>query len=199
MSCVLCAVRKGRKSCNENVLCLLPANEDMGLLLASVLAEHAVPFERHRNLFGLNLTPDTTAEDRVTPDRSTERVVALLRQVFSEPERQALMVVEDLGFDTSGGDFPQTQSLDEWWRTHQTEWFSAALSEDRFETWFQPIVDPGGGLAFGGSGSTWRRLGSGDRTPGSRARMPDPSQLRTRLRRRRDRGRSPCPQRDPPL
>jgi EAL domain-containing protein (putative c-di-GMP-specific phosphodiesterase class I) len=110
----------------------------MALLLSSVLAEHGIPFERHRNLFGMLFSGEKAAE----------RVISLLRQVLSEPERQALMVVDEMldkdGSPDASRDFPWTQSLDEWWRAHQTEWFSAALSEDRFETWFQPIVSPGG-------------------------------------------------------
>jgi EAL domain-containing protein (putative c-di-GMP-specific phosphodiesterase class I) len=63
-------------------------------------------------------------------------VVALLRQVLSEPERQAVSV-----FRSDGREFPRAQTLDDWWRLFQTEWFATALHEDRFTTWFQPIVD----------------------------------------------------------
>jgi EAL domain-containing protein (putative c-di-GMP-specific phosphodiesterase class I) len=136
MSCALCSARNGRKNHNQTGLCLLPANEDMALLLAAVLAEHRIPFERHRNLFGL----------RNSEGKSGGRVVALLRQVLSEPERLAVMVVHDSP-EANPSDFPRPQPLEDWWRARQTDWFSVALAEDKFEIWYQPIVDPGADLA----------------------------------------------------
>lgn len=125
MSCILCAVRE---DCKETSLHLLPATEDMGQLLAGVLDEHGIPFTRRRNLFEL------------ADPGEKGRLVSLLRQVLSEPERQAVSVLSGSP-SAEGGDFPRTQPLDEWWRIHQTAWFSEALAKNRFEIWFQPIVD----------------------------------------------------------
>jgi EAL domain-containing protein (putative c-di-GMP-specific phosphodiesterase class I) len=132
MSCALCAVRK---DCKETEFCLLPATEDMGVLLADVLEEHRIPFERHRNLFGL-----PNSRERA----SAARVIALLRQLLSEPERQAISVLSGEPLD-----FPHSQPIDEWWKIYQTDWFADALASNAFEIWFQPIVDPGGALAGG--------------------------------------------------
>jgi EAL domain-containing protein (putative c-di-GMP-specific phosphodiesterase class I) len=104
----------------------------MGVLLTDVLDEHGIEFRRRRNLF------------EVTGPGERTRLVSLLRQVLSEPERQAVSVLNGplagaLGKDT--GDFPRAQPIDEWWRIHQTDWFSEALAKDRFEIWFQPIVN----------------------------------------------------------
>ncbi len=96
----------------------------MGVLLAGVLAEHSVEFSRQDNLISL------------AGVQNRSRVVALLRQVLSEPERQAVSVVEDVGKS-----YAVSHNLDQWWRIYETNWFGRALSEDRFTTWFQPIVD----------------------------------------------------------
>lgn len=134
MSCALCAIRE---NCQPSSLHLIPATEDMTVLLAGILSEHRIPFERRHNVFALdNPTPDDP-----TPDKpgGHERLIALLRQVLSEPERRDVSVFAG----EVSGRFPTTHSLDEWWRIHQTAWFSDALANDRFETWFQPIVDTG--------------------------------------------------------
>jgi EAL domain-containing protein (putative c-di-GMP-specific phosphodiesterase class I) len=120
MPCALCTVRERRKE----TLYLLPATSDMGVLLIDVLMEHNIAFEPQANLIALPGSPDE------------ERVVALLRQVLSEPERQAVSV-----FRSDGREFPRARTLDEWWRIFQTGWFGPALAEDRFTHWFQPIVD----------------------------------------------------------
>lgn len=122
MACVLCNLRD---RCNEKALLhLLPATADMGVLLEKVLADHSISFERDANLLTLRGVAHAG------------RVVALLRQVMSGPERQAVSVLND-----NGRDFPVARSLDEWWRVFETGWFERALRESRFETWFQPIVD----------------------------------------------------------
>jgi len=122
MPCALCAIHE---NCQPSSLHLIPATEDMSVLLAGILSEHRIPFERRHNVFALD-----------NPG-GHERLIALLRQVLTEPERQ------DVGVFAGqvSRRFPATHSLDEWWRIHQTAWFSEALANDRFETWFQPIVD----------------------------------------------------------
>jgi len=125
MSCALCAVRE---DCNESSLHLLPATDDMGVLLADVLDEQRIEFRRRRNLF------------EVTAPGERSHLISLLRQVLSEPERQAVSVLNG-SLNADPGDFPRAQPLDQWWRVHQTDWFSEALAKNRFEIWFQPIVN----------------------------------------------------------
>ena len=103
---------------------LLPATEDMNVLLTNVLVEQKLAFEREENLIALAGSLDQG------------RVVALLRQTLSETERQAVSI-----FNSEDAGFPRPKTLDDWWRVFQTDWFAAALAEDRFTTWFQPIVD----------------------------------------------------------
>jgi EAL domain-containing protein (putative c-di-GMP-specific phosphodiesterase class I) len=64
------------------------------------------------------------------------RIVGLLRQMLSGPERSAVSVCE-----FRGEGLPILRDLDQWWRTYETNWFQEALVENKFETWFQPIVN----------------------------------------------------------
>jgi EAL domain-containing protein (putative c-di-GMP-specific phosphodiesterase class I) len=121
MSCALCTVM-GRRT--EPTTYLFPSTPDMGMQLTEVLAQHGVGFEPRANLIALS------------DARDPSRVVALLRQILSEPERQDLTM-----FQSDGREFPRPRSLDDWWQVHHTGWFASALSSDRFTTWFQPIVD----------------------------------------------------------
>ncbi|MES1260402.1 MAG: EAL domain-containing protein [Acidobacteriota bacterium] len=130
MSCALCSVRdRSRRDNEDSGFYLLAATPAMGQLLAGILAEHHVIFERHRDLF-LLVSPHGRSP------RDYRRIVALLRQVLSEPEREAVGA-----FTGNGTQFPAPRPLDEWWRVFETGWFDRALTEDRFLTWFQPIVD----------------------------------------------------------
>ena len=105
-------------------LLLLPETDAMADLLVGVLAEHNISFDCQDGLI-LTSTPGGKG-----------RTVALLRQVLSEPARRAVGVV---GAAPNG--FPVSRHLDDWWRMNETVWFDRALAEDRFETWFQPVVD----------------------------------------------------------
>jgi len=128
MSCAICTVRN---RCKENTMYLFPATADMGVLLIEVLVQHNISYEPCANLIALPGVQDAS------------RVVALLRQILSEPERQELSV-----FQSDGREFPRPKSLDDWWRVYQTNWFATALAENRFTTWFQPIVDTNGQRAL---------------------------------------------------
>ncbi len=130
MSCALCSGRdrSGRVRDDLNFH-LLAATSAMGDLLAGILAEHRVIFDRRNRLFTL-LAPD--GKNR----QDYRRIVALLRQVCSPSERKAISAFLDDGLD-----FPAPRTLDEWWRVFETEWFDRALSGNEFVTWFQPIVD----------------------------------------------------------
>jgi EAL domain-containing protein (putative c-di-GMP-specific phosphodiesterase class I) len=108
----------------HNRLHILAAGLDMGERVAEILTEHRVVLERNGELMVV-LSPEKHA-----------RILALLRQVLNEAERRAVSV-----FTGDGSRFPVLRLLDEWWRVHETAWFAKALSEDRFVTWFQPIVD----------------------------------------------------------
>ena len=129
MSCALCTVRDRR---TEPTTYLFPSTPGMGILLAEVLAQHGVSFEPRANLIALS------------GSRDPSRVVALLRQILSEPERHDLTM-----FQSDGREFPRPRSLDDWWQVHQTRWFASALFADRFTTWFQPIVDTNGHRPLG--------------------------------------------------
>ncbi len=133
MACSLCSVRERpraeREPNDDAVFHLLAATPAMADLLAGVLAEHHVVCERRGTLFALLSTGPARG-------KANARVVELLRQVFSEPERRAVSV-----FCGNGEGFPAPRLLDEWWRVFETAWFEKALTEDLFETWFQPIVD----------------------------------------------------------
>src|SRR3978361_1683078 len=107
MPCALCDLRE---RCKGTSLHFLPATGDMRVLLERVLREHNILFERAANL----VTPKGVTQSR--------RLVALLRQVLSGPERQAISILTD-----NGTDFPVARSLDEWWRVFETGWFERAL------------------------------------------------------------------------
>jgi EAL domain-containing protein (putative c-di-GMP-specific phosphodiesterase class I) len=96
--------------------------------LAEILTEHQVAFER-RNERRKGVIAIVGPQDH-------SRVAALLRHMLSEPERRAVSV-----FSGDGSEFPVPRLLDEWWRVHETAWFTEALAENRFVTWFQPIID----------------------------------------------------------
>jgi EAL domain-containing protein (putative c-di-GMP-specific phosphodiesterase class I) len=133
MSCTLCSVRaRSRQDDEDATFHLLTDAPLMGDLLGSILAEHRLVFERRGNLFTLV----TSGGKPGTAQKTNARIVELLRQVLSEPERRAVSVFTD-----NGSGFPVPRALDEWWRVFETAWFEKALTEDRFVTWFQPIVD----------------------------------------------------------
>ncbi len=113
-----------RAPSTEPRLLLLPETEAMADILVDVLAEHNISFDCQDGLI-VTSTPGGKG-----------RTVALLRQVLSEPARRAVGVV---GATRNG--FPVSRHLDDWWRMNETGWFDRALAEDRFETWFQPVVD----------------------------------------------------------
>lgn len=90
-----------------------------------------------RTLNSLGLEFETRGELCSISNRGDQaRILGLLRQMFSSPERLAVRVCE-----LRGDRFPIMRNLDDWWRVYETEWFEQALIENRFETWFQPIVD----------------------------------------------------------
>jgi EAL domain-containing protein (putative c-di-GMP-specific phosphodiesterase class I) len=98
--------------------------------LAEILTEHQVAFERRREGNRQN------GVIAIVGPQDHSRVAALLRHLLSEHERRAVNV-----FSGDGSEFPRPRLLDEWWRVHETAWFSKALTEDRFITLFQPIMD----------------------------------------------------------
>jgi EAL domain-containing protein (putative c-di-GMP-specific phosphodiesterase class I) len=128
MSCLLSTANAGNQASERegrhNRLHILAAGLDMDERVAGILTEHRVIFERAGQLMVV-----------LSPEKHS-RILALLRQVLNEAERRAVSV-----FTGDGSQFPVLRLLDEWWRVHETGWFARALSEDRFVTWFQPIVD----------------------------------------------------------
>lgn len=109
---------------SEPGLHILAADEVVAERISEILTDHRVALER---------TPGGFIA--VGPEHHS-RIVALLRHVLTEQERRAVRV-----FSIDGRSFPNPRLLDEWWRVHETAWFGKALSENRFSTWFQPVVD----------------------------------------------------------
>ena len=108
----------------ESKLPLLPETEAMEDLLIGVLTEHNIDFERQDGVIW------------TCGPSGNGRTVALLRQILSEPARRAVGVVVP-----AYNGFPVARPLDDWWHLSETGWFDRAVADDRFETWFQPIVD----------------------------------------------------------
>lgn len=121
MSCAACSVRQNSSS---SALHLVAETGDMRELLEGMLNSLAIEFERKGELCSIASRGEQA------------RIVGLLRQMLSGPERSAVSVCE---FGREG--LPVLRDLDNWWRVQETNWFGEALSGNRFETWFQPIVD----------------------------------------------------------
>lgn len=132
MGCIFCS---GDNNLAGASMCLIPATQELRDLLAGILAEHNLLFERRGAMLAL-----------VGP-RDPARAVERLRHVLNEPERREVTVAS-LG--ASG--FPEQHTLDEWWRIQETGWLEQAMAnpfgsgdpESRgpaFTIWFQPIID----------------------------------------------------------
>jgi EAL domain-containing protein (putative c-di-GMP-specific phosphodiesterase class I) len=121
MSCAVCSVRRNRAS---SALHLVAETGDMRELLEGTLNSLGIEFERTGEIYSISSRGDQP------------RVVGLLRQMLSGPERSAVKVCE-----FRGESFPALRDLDQWWAMYETNWFEQALTENRFETWFQPIID----------------------------------------------------------
>jgi EAL domain-containing protein (putative c-di-GMP-specific phosphodiesterase class I) len=93
-------------------------------LLEGTLNSLAIEFERNGEVYSIASRGEQA------------RIVGLLRQMLSGPERSAVSVCQ-----FGEKPFPVVRDLDHWWQMHETKWFEEALSADRFETWFQPIVN----------------------------------------------------------
>ena len=109
-----------------SALRLIAATPDMRELLTTALEEHGIAFHSQDKVV------------MVEGDGTPERVVGLLRQILSGPEREAVSVVEDLAFPD---EFPVTTRLEAWWWVFTTSWFEKAIAANAFAIWFQPVVD----------------------------------------------------------
>lgn len=130
MSATLCSARERSLSGpkEEAAFHLLPETQAMGDRLTMILTEHHVPFETRARAAAPLIV--------IVGPQKHSRIAALLRHILAEGERRAVSV-----FSGDGSEFPAVRLLDEWWRVHETAWFAKALSENRFVTWFQPVVD----------------------------------------------------------
>src|SRR5437879_5402336 len=117
-----------RERSEKAVFYLMPSTGEMSERLAEILTENQVAFERRGERREVVIA--------IVGPQDPSRVAALLRHMLSEAERRAVSV-----FSGDGSEFPVPRLLDEWWRVHETAWFSKALTEDRFVTLFQPIMD----------------------------------------------------------
>lgn len=107
---------------------LIAATPDMRELLVGALSEHGIAHSSQ----GKVVIVDGGGE------AAPERVIAMLREVLSAPEREAVSVVEELNFPH---EFPVTTRLEAWWSVFETSWFEKAIAADAFSVWFQPMVD----------------------------------------------------------
>jgi len=121
MSCAVCSVCQNSST---SALHLVAETGDMRELLEGTLNSLAIEFERQGEVYSIASRGEQA------------RIVGLLRQMLSGPERSAVSVCE---FGEKS--LPVARDLDHWWQMHETKWFEEALSADRFETWFQPIVN----------------------------------------------------------
>ena len=121
MSCAICSVRENASS---SALHLVAETGDMRELLEGTLNSLAIEFERNGEVCSIASRGEQA------------RIVGLLRQMLSGPERSAVSVCE-----FGEKPIPVIRDLDHWWQMHETKWFEEALSSDGFETWYQPIVN----------------------------------------------------------
>jgi len=121
MSCAACSVRQNSSS---SALHLVAETGEMRELLEGTLNSLAIEFERNGEICSIASRGEQA------------RIVGLLRQMLSGPERSAVSVCE-----FRGDGLPAIRDLDQWWRMHETKWFEQALAEDCFEMWFQPVID----------------------------------------------------------
>ena len=121
MSCAVCSVCQNSST---SALHLVAETGDMRELLEGTLNSLAIEFERQGEVYSIASRGEQA------------RIVGLLRQMLSGPERSAVSVC-----DFGEKSLPVARDLDHWWQMHETKWFEEALSADRFETWFQPIVN----------------------------------------------------------
>jgi len=107
-------------------------------LLAGALAEHGIAYRSQGKMVVVEGTADGSDGEGGGAECQAASVVALLRDVLSPPEREAVSVVEELDFPH---EFPVTTRLEAWWSVFETSWFEKAVAADAFSIWFQPVVD----------------------------------------------------------
>lgn len=129
------------------VLRLIAATTDMRDLLAGALVQHGIPCHSRGNMVIVEsspLSPEAGQSEKRDYDgenacaRQAIAVMALLRNVLSGPEREAVSVVEEMDFPH---EFPVTTRLEAWWSVFETSWFDKAVADGAFSVWFQPVVD----------------------------------------------------------
>lgn len=117
-----------------SALKLIAATPDMRELLVAALDEHGIAWRGKGRSVIIDGLPGEDSGGVSTPDK----VIALLRECFSTPERAALSVLEE---PESPDDFPVATSLEAWWSGFETPWFERAIRDEGFSVWFQPVVD----------------------------------------------------------
>jgi EAL domain-containing protein (putative c-di-GMP-specific phosphodiesterase class I) len=118
----------------DTSLRLIAATPDMHEILTRTLAEHGVGYRSQGKMVVVENAAEGLDGEQIGP----ERVLALLRDALSAPEREDVSVVEELDFPQ---EFPVTTRLEAWWAVFETSWFEKAVSSDAFSVWFQPVVD----------------------------------------------------------
>ncbi len=80
----------------------------------------------------------------ITSRENTAKVVAVLTKELNDVEQQDIRVA-----DTYQPDLFSSLTLQEWNGRSKTDWFDAALVNDHFTTYFQPIVQTASNAVFG--------------------------------------------------
>jgi EAL domain-containing protein (putative c-di-GMP-specific phosphodiesterase class I) len=122
---------------------LIAATPDMCEVLEGALADHGVKYHAEGKVVVVEDGSDAANADEAGV---TGRVVSMLREVLSTPEREAVSVVEELNYPN---EFPVTTRLEAWWAVFETSWFERARAAEAFSIWFQPIVDTTARRAIG--------------------------------------------------
>lgn len=119
-SCLVCSIKA---TCSAESMYLYAPTEILSQRLESVLRENSLPFSLHQKTFALNNRTDR------------EKTLVALRSHLSQPEAEDLRVSFDLA------NLMDATSLTKVSERAATSWFEQALAGDRFEHWFQPIVN----------------------------------------------------------
>lgn len=128
-TCLLCTFKE---NCERNSFVLYPTTPIVKDILVSALWDAQIA---HRMENGV-ISVDVAVRE--------EQLAGALKQRLSEIEAR------DIRITTSrGAEMMNAPSVLDWLKHSDTSWFDRALAEDRFTTYFQPIVDYRAGLIHG--------------------------------------------------
>ncbi len=128
-NCLLCTFKE---NCEPQPFVLYPITSNVKDILTRMLWDAQIG---HRVESGMILL-----------DRSVDpqELTAALSQGLSQLEMRDIRIT-----NTRGGEMMTAPTVLEWMKHSDTSWFDEALANDRFTTFFQPIVDYRGGAIHG--------------------------------------------------